>query len=487
MKILKTFILVLLTLPLNGQRFSWGIPVKHDKIEFSGQAIIKRFLLKETEDGITRLRVEKGGIIHNANITLERYDANLELQDTDVVFEGDKMNRHYSKLVVVEDKFIIFYTLAGRDKTNALLAQAYDFEGEKIGEEKKLDVIKNTKNFDKGYFEIAVSQNKQHFATIGIPLYKKKTNEWLQIKTYDADLNEVFSDKFTLQNRRKRFTYNTPFIMNDGTFFMDKNHKVKKVGRVRQLFVLDKAAKKLIPNKLALSGNNHFVAYNNNSFFENSKGELIIAGLQRAKGKLKAAKGVFYLAIDKTGKVVKEVNQDLKLPKFGFSLKKVVLLENDDLLYLGHQFDESEVAENNNIYDKKYVYKAEGIYVVRLRGDELVWSQYIKREPLKTKEDRGRLLDFVWYHDREGDNLVILFNDLHHRHVRGIRKGTFKIPMLAYIAKDGSYSVKPLTNVDLGKYKDTYTFCPDEFYQRGNYLILKCSNNIDFKLGRFSL
>jgi hypothetical protein len=40
-------ILLLIGLQVDAQRFSWGVPVKHDPLEFSGKATIKRYLLQE--------------------------------------------------------------------------------------------------------------------------------------------------------------------------------------------------------------------------------------------------------------------------------------------------------------------------------------------------------------------------------------------------------------------------------------------------------
>jgi hypothetical protein len=489
-KIVILFILLLIAIQVDAQRFSWGVPVKHDPLEFSGKATIKRYLLQENESGLIRLRVQKNDIIANESVILEKFDANFELQKTVDVITGSMTSNYLEEVIVAKDKFYVFFTVMGLDKTNTLKVQGYDFEGEPIGDEKTLDVITDTKAIARGEYFIAASANRNHFTTVAIPIYEKKTNETITVKTFDAGFKEVFGKAITLDIPRDRFVYDTPYIMNDGTMFLYKHQKVKKVGVVSTMYVLDKAKRALMPTEMKLSNGKDFVLLDN-TMLENSKGNFVYAGLHKDEGSFKAPLGVFYLEFDKTGNIVREVVKEFRdTPKLGFTglaIKEIQLLENDELLFLAHQLSENSVAQGNDVNNRVYAYQGQSIFVARLNQDELIWSQIIDRQVIETKEDRGRLLDFDWLYDAEGDNLIVLYNDLQARYDNTLRAGNYKIPMLAYIAKDGKYSTKPLLNVGLGKYDDSYTFCTDEFYQIKNYLIVKCSNNIDFKIGRFSL
>lgn len=490
MRFILIFTLIFTAIQVNAQRFSWGIPIKHDKLEFSGKASIQTYLLSENENGLVRLRVQKGDVIGNSDIIIEKLNAAFELQKTIDVFNGGMTNHYLEEIIVGKDKFYVFSSIPGTDKSNTLVVQPYDFEGEPIGEERTLDVITKTKAIARGEFHIAASENRYHFTVVTIPIYEKKVNETIKVKTFDAAFKETFNKDITLEYARKRFIFNTPYIMNDGTMFLYKHIKVKKVGIMREMYILDKAKGTLVSNKLKLSNGNDLVMIDN-TMLENSKGNFIYAGLFKKEGKMQAAKGVFYLEYDKTGKLINEVAHEFKdAPKLGFTglkIKKVELLPNDEVLFLAHQFSESAIAQSANSTDRVYGYTADNIFVARLNNKDLVWSQIIERQRLETKSDRGRLLDFVWMYDEEGDNLVLLYNDLESRYHKLLRAGNYKIPMFAYIGQDGEYSTKPLFDVGLGKYDDNYTFCTDEFYQIDNYLIVKCSNNIDFKIGRFSL
>lgn len=490
MRILKTLILVFLAIQLQAQQFSWGVPVKHDPVEFSGKAHIQRYLLEESKDGLLRLRVERDEVMSPKKITVEKYDANLELQKTKEIVSGYASPKAVEEVIVGNKQIYIFFSKADLStKTNTLTVEAYDFDGEALGEEKTLEVITDLKTLSVGQFFIAASQDRKHFMTLANPVFQKKVNEVVQIKTFDATFKEVFAKSFTLDYQWKRFIFNTPYIMNDGTPFLYKHQKVPKIGEVKELYRVDKTAGTLKAMPLKLTGDAEILMIDN-TMLQNSKGNFVYAGLQKAAKGFAAAKGIFYLEFDKNGKFVKEVIEDFKdAPKLGFTglkIKKVELLDNDELLFLAHQLDESLVA-GSDPNNRAYTYIGNDIFVMRINGSDVVWSQIIKRERMETQADRGRLLDFIWHYDKEGDNLVVLYNDFHYRYMKNQQATTYKIPMLAYIAKDGLYSNKPLLTTPLGKYTDSYTFCTDEFYQRGSYLIVKCTNNIDFKLGRFSL
>jgi hypothetical protein len=490
MKIFNTFLFIFLALQMNAQRFSWGVPVKHDKLEFDGGAITKRHLLREDKDGMIRLRVQKKDVIANSEIIIEHYGANLELTKTILVLESNKIYDIFEEIVIDKDKIHVFLSKTGTDKTNTLKVQTFDFDGEMIGSMQTLDVIKGIKAIDIGNFYIAASENKQHFAILSEPPFDKDANESFMVKTFDADFKETFGQTMTLEYPSKRSLWNSPYIMNDGTMFISKYQKIQKVGVVRDMYVLDRAGKKLNSTKVTLSGGFDFCNIDN-EMLETKDGHFIYAGLYKEDGALKLPLGVSYVEFDNTGKIVREVVKPYKdVPKLGVSnlvLKDVELLDNGDVLFLAHQSSSSSVSVGTDVNNRVYSYKGESIYVARLSGDNLVWSQVIERKLIESQSDNGRLLDFAWMYDKEGDNLIILYNDMQDRYQTALRGANYKIPMLAYIAKDGLYSTKPLLTVGLGKYEDSYTFCPDEAYRVGNYLVVKCTNNIDFKMGRFSL
>jgi hypothetical protein len=484
--LLLTFLFA--TLQLSAQQFYWGVPVKLDKEEFSGKATIKRYLLKEDSEGLVRLKVQKNELIDNEDIILEIYDANFELQKTVDILFGKQSNKDLQKVVTYKDKFFLFFAVDNVEMHNTLIVQAYDFEGQPIGDEKALDVITETKALARGEFVIAASENCNHFAVITIPIYGKGENETLKVQLFDAGFNNTFTQQITLDYPSKRFVYNQPFIMNDGTLFMEKYQKIKKVGWVNDLYILDKGNRTFVKKTLQLSNNYGFFT-KANTMLENEAGNLIYAGMFMKEGKMQSSDGVFYLEFDKEGNQVREVVEAFNNPpQYGFSgvkLKSIELLPNDELLFVATDFNESAVAQGNDVNNRVYSYTCKTFYFTRLRGDDLVWTKTIERSHMETKSDRGRLLDIVWNYDETTDRVVILYNELQNLYQGTMRNRDYIIPTLATIDAQGEVGFNILLNAGLGNYNDSYTLCPDEFYNRDGFMVLKSSNNIDFKMGRF--
>jgi hypothetical protein len=276
--------------------------------------------------------------------------------------------------------------------------------------------------------------------------------------------------------------------MNDGTLFMEKYQKIKKVGWVNDLYILDKGNRTFVKKTLQLSNNYGFFT-KANTMLENEAGNLIYAGMFMKEGKMQSSDGVFYLEFDKEGNQVREVVEAFNNPpQYGFSgvkLKSIELLPNDELLFVATDFNESAVAQGNDVNNRVYSYTCKTFYFTRLRGDDLVWTKTIERSHMETKSDRGRLLDIVWNYDETTDRVVILYNELQNLYQGTMRNRDYIIPTLATIDAQGEVGFNILLNAGLGNYNDSYTLCPDEFYNRDGFMVLKSSNNIDFKMGRF--
>jgi len=476
------------------QEFNWGEAVKHEKVDFSENSIVKRYLFSESADGMKRIRVEKVEAIKDALVELEIFDANLELQKTINLFDPLRMDLSFEEIFIRNNKIYIFASLTdSKAKTSSLLIYTYDENGEQIGEEKTLDIIEGTKILSPGEYFIAASENGEHFATIALPTYAKKTKESLQVKTFDADFKEVFGNTISLEHGRKRFVFNTPFIANNGTLYMFKNIKVKKIGRVYEMYALDAIAKKFGATRIELGDNNTIFSMNN-KMVETSNGNLLLAGLQKEKKKMRAAKGVFYVEFDKTGKIVNQAVQDFPdAPKYGFTgLDFKSVEQKGNSLYFFADMNGRNMAGGSNFQNPSYVYSGENLFVARLDGDKMVWSSVIERSEIAQSGGKGAMVNWMWNMDKAG-NLHVFFNDLHRKYDKTIGKLPSLIPVQVKMdANSGEMQRIPLINAELGKartrnkHKDDYTFSPEEWYPRNGYLIVKCTNSIDFKLGRLS-
>lgn len=502
MRISILLLFIGLTVSAAAQTFTWGTPVKHDKLDFTESSVIKRHLLSEDANGVKRLRIEKGTNIRSAKITLETYDVSLELKDTKVVLGEAIDNRQYEDIVISDDRFHVFMILTDmKAKTNTLSVVTFDMDGEQISENKSLDVIKDVKILGPGNFYVAGSKDGKQFASIGLPPYKKKTKETVQVKTYDIDFKETFGGALQLPHFRKRIIYNTPFISNAGEFYMAKRIKVKKVGVVFEMYHLDKGAKKLNATTIDLPENSKPVMIDN-KMIEASNGDMILVGEQKEDKRMRAARGVFFIRFDKTGKVVKQMAANLadspKLGITGFSVKKVELI-GDDLYYFADLNGKSIVA-GTDPSKREYTYSGGNMYVIKVSDGKIVWANAIERS-ISQAGGKGSMVDWGWNVDAETGQVVVFYNDwnrLYEEKVKRFRKDIPNlIPIQIVIGDDGKMDKRPLLGVELGKFgdkfgqrkkfgrmEDTYSFCPNEIYQRDGYLLVKCTNSVDFKLGR---
>lgn len=487
MRISILLLFVGLTVSATAQTFTWGTPVKHEKLEFSEGSVIKRHLLSEDANGVKRLRIEKNDNIRSAMITLEVYDVGLELKKTKVVLGDEIDNRQYEDIVISDDRFHVFMTLTDMSaKTNTLSVLTFDMDGELISENKSLDVIEDVKVLGPGNFYVAGSKNGKHFASIGLPPYQKKTKETVQVKTYDADFKETFGAPIQLTHLRKRIIYNTPFISNAGEFYMAKRIKVKKVGIVFEMYHLNKSTKKLKANTIALPQNSKPVMIDN-QVLEASNGDMILVGEQKEDKNMRAARGVFFIRFDKTGKIVEQMAADLtdapKLGITGFTVKKVELVGND--LYYFADLNGKSIVAGSNIEQRNYTYTGGNLYVIKVSNGTIAWEKMIERSGIIQTGGKGSMIDWGWNIDAETGKVVVFYNDLHRLYDKEVgNNATNLIPVQVIIEKDGTMDKRPLLGAELGRYGDTYTFCPNEIYQRAGYLVVKCTNSIDFKLGR---
>ena len=147
MKLFKILFFLCLVGQLQAQRFNWGIPVKHDQLEFTDNSLIQRYLLDENQNGLKRIRVERLEVMASPDVTLEIYDAEFKRVKDKVVFEGSPNIRDMKKLIIGDGKFYVFYaSLDVVKKANILYVQTYDADGEEVGEPTQLNIIKIQKH-----------------------------------------------------------------------------------------------------------------------------------------------------------------------------------------------------------------------------------------------------------------------------------------------------------------------------------------------------
>ena len=193
------------------------------------------------------------------------------------------------------------------------------------------------------------------------PVFEKKTNEKVQVQLFDANFKATFNKEFTINYPFVRSIWNTPFVLNDGTFLMYKTQKIKKLGWTREIFALDKNTNKLNEQPIKLSKGDDFMSKFDNVMLENESGNLVFAGTYKAEGKMQVTKGVCYLEIDQQGKTIKEVKHDFPettgLGIGNLEMKSIELLKNGDLLFVGYDFNRRTGTNSNTTQPSYLIYR----------------------------------------------------------------------------------------------------------------------------------
>lgn len=468
-----------------GQSLDWGTPVKHEKAEFVEGALVKHFLINAEGAVPSRIRVERESVSMPALITLEQYDASLERKREIRLIEALSQRGIYQDIAIQRDRIVVFTTLFDtQTKVNTLRAHTFDFQGEATGTH-DLAHIKDGTAFNTGFFEVASAADGSHIGVMAVQPFAKKTNEKLELLVYNHDFGIVQQQMVTLEHERNRFVQNLPFVTSNGTLHLFKNIKVKGIGQVYEVYTLtagglDRVSINLGEGSALLSFDNRMV--------ENPDSQLEIIGLQKEDKGFRAAKGFFRVTVANGGSLVRQQVVDIAdAPKLGITSLTMKSAEyRGGKLYLFADTNGKSIGAASAGASATYNYSGGNLYLAQWGdSDALDWLHIAERSGVMQSGSRGVLTDWCWSVRPDG-SIEVFFNDLLRQYDSSVGNIPNLIPVRLRLSADGQALRTPLLNLGLGKPGDFYTFSPSEGYPTSGGMILKASNNIDFKLGRLT-
>lgn len=467
------------------QSLDWGTPVKHEKAEFIDGALVKHFLVNAEGAVPTRIRVERESVSSTAYVTLEQYDAALERKREVVLVEALSQLGVYQDIAIQRDRIVVFTTMLDpKTKVNQLKAHTFSFTGDATGQY-DLASIDAVSTFNTGYFEVASSADGSHIGVMALQPFQKKSQEAIELTVLDHDFQVVKQQSVTLEHGRKRIVQNLPFVTNNGTLHLFKTIKVKGLGQVYEVYTLtdgglDRVSLNLGEGNAPLSFDNRMI--------ENPAGQLTIVGLQKEDKGFRAAKGFFVATVANNGSLVSQQVLDIAdAPKLGITNLTMKAAEyHGDKLYLFADANNRSIGAANGNSSASYNYAGGNLYLAQLGdGDGFDWLHIAERTGLMQSGSRGVLVDWCWSVRPDG-SVEVFFNDLLRQYDASVGNIPNMIPVRLRIGSDGQALRTPLLNLGLGKPGDFYTYSPDEAYPTSGGMILKASNNIDFKLGHLT-
>ncbi len=113
-------------------------------------------------------------------------------------------------------------------KNRLLLAQAFDLEGQFVGELTVIDNIPASKSSNSGSFMIEQSNDKKKFLVIQNPKYEKNSEEEFIFKVYDKDLKNLSNSSIELPYKDKKTSVINYYLSNTGDVYMLLNISLEK-------------------------------------------------------------------------------------------------------------------------------------------------------------------------------------------------------------------------------------------------------------------
>lgn len=486
MKYLLTLLALCSWLPWSAaQSLDWGTPVKHEKAESIEGALIRHYLINAEGAIPTRIRVERESVSSAAYVTLEQYDATLERKRDKTLVGPLSQLGVYQDIAIQRDRIIVFTTVYDtKTKVNTLRAHTFDFKGEATGQY-DLASLTALSAFNTGYYEVTSAADGSHIGVMALQPFQKKTNEALTLRVFDHDFQVIQQQEVTLEHERNRIVQNLPFVTSNGTLHLFKTIKVKGIGQVYEVYTLtdgglDRVSITLGEGTAPLSFDSRMV--------ENPDGQLEILGLQKEDKGFRAAKGFYRVTVANDGSLLRQQSFDIgDAPKLGITGLSIKAAEyHGDKLYLFADTNGKSIGSATAGATATHNYAGGDLYLAQLgAGESLEWLHIAERSGLTQAGGRGTLMDWCWS-VRPDASVEVFFNDLLRNYDASVGTIPNLIPVRLRIGSDGQALRTPLLGLGLGKPGDFYTFSPDEAYPTSGGMILKASNNIDFKLGRLT-
>lgn len=204
--------------------------------EFSNSTVVGSLnpkMVFPSESGFTVYSIEEIGSQFYAPkiIYITKYDASCASLST-IEFKlpiRSQMDATLLKVIEGDDKLYIFSHVAvKKDGKNVLYAQIYDNKSHQVSDALELFTIPIEKVNNSGFFEIVGSSNAKTFAVLVNQPFVKKTNEEINVLTFDENLTKITETSQTLSFESDRAYDETLFVENDGTVNIVKKTDTSK-------------------------------------------------------------------------------------------------------------------------------------------------------------------------------------------------------------------------------------------------------------------
>lgn len=435
-------------------------------------------LVFPSESGFTTYSVEEIGSQYYAPkiIYITKFDASGQSLSTIEFKLPNRSGKDATLLKIVEgDNKLYFFSHVAvkKDNKNVLYAQIYNHETHQVSDAIELYTIPIEKINNSGFFEIAVSSNKNIFAVLVNKLFEKKTNEAIAVLTFDSNLEKISEISHTLSFDSERAYNETLFVENDGTVNIIKKTDTTKKHPITTIITVkgNEFKEQQASTEGFYISDCRVITFNDSQYVlgfstDNAKPTVSVGG---------AKDNGFFIYNISEGKLVKnqEWSKETKkrvLGKGYLDLKlKDILIDNESIYLIGdcYSMDTEEIEGKNFEYNNTHRFGPGIVIKLDINGNVIYETPVSYGEDyLNRMQALGSFHPFI-----SNGELFILANEKEYilknkKIVMDYDKSNAKVIVLKSFDAEGNIKVQPFWNSKTGTVEDDYvTYAPIQTLQ----------------------
>lgn len=372
-------------------------------------------------------------------IILEKYDKKMNLKYSEelIIPKKDKDLMLFEDVVYINKQLVLLTSyFDNKNKKNFYFAFPIDDKG-KVGSKFKL-LDENTTNGKKGAnYDFVLSKDTTKFLLYYNPPFDKKADEKFHYKVFDKSFNLIWEKEVELPYKDMLVSINDYIIDNESNVFMllsilpdrKKGEKETKTAQAKKFMVLSYKHKTGVFNQYEIKLKNKWVEsidYDYNPELN----QLILGGFYSDDFKIGTVNGLFYMKLDiNTGDVqassTKPFDKDFMTDMIGekkadkgrglgdFEIRQFFAKSDGGAYIVAEQYYvvvHTYTNPKTGVTTTTYTYHYNDIIVASVDSKgNIDWLKKITKKSID--KSGGYYLSFAINHNKEKDDLNIVFND----------------------------------------------------------------------------
>ncbi|MCB0382522.1 MAG: hypothetical protein KDD05_04270 [Psychroserpens sp.] len=374
------------------------------------------------------------------------------------------------KVIEGNNKLYIFSHIAvKKDGKNVLYAQIYNNDTHEVSEAIELFTMPIEKVNNSGFFEIAITSDKNFIAVLVNHPFEKKTNEAINILMFDENLTKLTESSHKLTFESDRAYNETLFVENERNVIIVKKTDTSKKHPITTVISVnaDEIKEQQVSTEGFYISDSKVITFNNSLYLigfatDNAKPAISVGG---------AKDNSFFIYNISEGKLIKNQEWDKEtikrvLGKGYIDLKvKDILIDNDIIYLIGDCYSKDSKAIEGKNFEYNYTHRFGPGIVVKMD----IAGNVVYETPINYSEDYLNKMEILgsFYPFLSNGNLFILANEKESilkdkKIVMGYDNINAKAIVLKSVDAEGNITTTPFWNSKTGAAKEYTDFAPTQ-------------------------